>query len=33
MDHNMLWKILQEMGVLAQLNCLLRNLYLGQETG
>ena len=26
------WKILQEMGILDHLTCLLRNLYLGQET-
>ena len=30
-DHNKLWKILQEMGIPDHLNCLLRNLYLGQE--
>ena len=30
-DHNKLWKILQEMGILDQLTCLLRNLYAGQE--
>ena len=30
-DHNKLWKILQEMGVPDHLNCLLRNLYAGQE--
>ena len=29
-DHNKLWKI-QEMGIPAHLNCLLRNLYAGQE--
>ena len=29
-DHNKLWKI-QEMGIPAHLNCLLRNLYPGQE--
>ena len=28
-DHNNLWKILQEMGILDDLNCLLRNLYPG----
>ena len=28
-DHNKLWKILQEMGVPEQLTCLLRNLYAG----
>ena len=31
MDHNKLWKILQEMGILDYLTCLLRNLYAGQE--
>ena len=31
MDHNKLWKILKEMGVLDHLTCLLRNLYAGQE--
>ena len=30
-DHNNLWKILQEMGIPDHLNCLLRNLYTGQE--
>ena len=30
-DHNKLWKILQEMGLLDHLTCLLRNLYAGQE--
>ena len=29
--HNKLWKILQEMGILDHLTCLLRNLYAGQE--
>ena len=28
-DHNKLWKILQEMGILDHLTCLLRNLYAG----
>ena len=28
-DHNKLWKILQEMGILDHLTCLLRNLYTG----
>ena len=28
-DHNKLWKILKEMGIP---DCLLRNLYAGQET-
>ena len=31
MDHNKLWKILQEMGVPDNLTYLLRNLYAGQE--
>ena len=31
MDHNKLWKTLQEMGILDHLTCLLRNLYAGQE--
>ena len=30
-DHNELWKIFQEMGILDHLTCLLRNLYAGQE--
>ena len=30
-DHNKLWKILQEMGIPDHLPCLLRNLYAGQE--
>ena len=30
-DHNKLWKSLQEMGILDHLTCLLRNLYTGQE--
>ena len=29
-NHNKLWKILQEMGILDHLTCLLRNLYAGQ---
>ena len=29
-DHNKLWKILQEMGIPDHLTCLLRNLYVGQ---
>ena len=29
-DHNKLWKILQEMGISDHLTCLLRNLYAGQ---
>ena len=28
-DHNKLWKILQEMGIPNHLTCLLRNLYAG----
>ena len=31
MDHQKLWKSLQEMGIPDHLTCLLRNLYLGQE--
>ena len=31
MDHNKLWKILQEMGIPDHLTCLLRNLNAGQE--
>ena len=30
-DHNKLWKILQEMGIPGHLTCLLRNLYVGQK--
>ena len=30
-DHNKLWKILQEMGIWDHLTCLLGNLYAGQE--
>ena len=30
-DHNKLWKILQEMSIPDHLTCLLRNLYAGQE--
>ena len=30
-DHNKLWKILQEMGIPDHLTCLLRNLYTGQK--
>ena len=30
-DHNKPWKILQQMGIPDHLNCLLRNLYAGQE--
>ena len=31
MDHNKLWKILQETGIPDHLTCHLRNLYAGQE--
>ena len=31
MDHNKLWKILQQMGIPDHFTCLLRNLYAGQE--
>ena len=31
MDHNKLWKILTEMGIIDHLTSLLRNLYAGQE--
>ena len=31
-DHNKLWKILKEMGILDHLTCILRSLYAGQET-
>ena len=31
MDHNKLWKILQEMGTPDHLTCFLKNLYAGQE--
>ena len=30
-DHNKLWKILQEVGIPDHFTCLLRNLYAGQE--
>ena len=30
-DHNKLWKTLQEMGIIDHLTCLLRNMYAGQE--
>ena len=30
-DHNKLWKVLQEMGIPDHLTCLLRNRYTGQE--
>ena len=31
MDHNKVWKILQEKGIVDHLTCLLRNLYAGQD--
>ena len=31
-DHNKLWKILKEIGILDHLTCLLRNLYADQES-
>ena len=31
-DHNKLWKTLQEMRISGHLTCLLRNLYAGQES-
>ena len=30
-DHNKLWKIIQEMGIPDHLTCLLPNLYVGQK--
>ena len=30
-DHNKLWKIIEEMGITDHLTCLLRNLYAGKE--
>ena len=30
-NHNKLWKILEEIGIPDHLTCLLRNLYAGQE--
>ena len=30
-DHNKLWKILQDLGIPDHFTCLLRNLYAGQE--
>jgi len=30
-DHNKMWKILQDMGIPDHLTCLLRNLYASQE--
>ena len=32
MYHNKLWKIYQEMGIPDHLDCLLRNLYTGEES-
>ena len=32
MDHNKLWEILKDTEIPDHLNCLLRNLYIGQET-
>ena len=31
-DHHKLWKIMKEMGIPDHLTCLLRNLYVGQES-
>ena len=31
-DHNKLWKILKEMGILGHLTCLLRNMYAGSNS-
>ena len=31
MDHNKLWKILEEVGIPDHMTCLLSNLYAGQE--
>ena len=31
LDHNKMWKILQELGIPDHFPCLLRNLYAGQE--
>ena len=31
MDHNKLWKILKEIGILDHLTCPLRNMYAGKE--
>ena len=31
-DHNKLWKVLQEMGIPDHLTCLLRNLYAGSNS-
>ena len=32
MNHNKLWKTLKEMGIPDHLDCLLRNLYAGEES-
>ena len=32
LDHNKLWAILKDMGILDHLTCLMRNLYAGQQT-
>ena len=32
MDHNKLWQAPKEMGIPNDLTCLLRNLYVGQDT-
>ena len=32
MDYNKLWKVLREMGIPDYLSCLLRNVYVGQES-
>ena len=32
-DHNKLWKILKEIGILDHMTCLLRSLYASQEAG
>ena len=31
-DHNKLWNILKEMGIPDHINCLLRNMYVDQES-
>ena len=31
MDHNKLWKILQELGIPDRFTCLLQNMFAGQE--
>ena len=31
MDHNKVWKILKDKGIIVHLTCLLRNLYAGQK--